>query len=94
MLQTIATKFKDSVDFLVVNCDYELNRCLLNKPKTLENITYLHFNKDFETLDDLGVSDYPMAIWLDPKNIVQSYYFQIPSQRAERTIQLLVSSKE
>ncbi len=94
MLQNIAKKFKDTVDFFVVNCDYELNRCLRNKPKTLENITYLHFNKDFETLDNFDIFDYPTAVWLDPENIVQSYYFQVPSQRAERVIQLLMSKEE
>jgi thiol-disulfide isomerase/thioredoxin len=93
MLQTIAEKFKDTVDFFVVNCDYERNRSLHNKPETLQNITYLYFNKDFETLDQLGLSDYPTAIWLDSPNSILSYFFQLPSQRAERIIRLLTTEK-
>jgi thiol-disulfide isomerase/thioredoxin len=93
ILQSIAEKFKDTVDFLVVNCDYEINRSLRNKPRNLQNITYLYFNKDFTTLENLGIFDYPIAVWLDPNNIIQSYYFQLPSRRLERTIRLLTTEK-
>ncbi|MDR0438443.1 MAG: hypothetical protein LBH22_09140 [Bacteroidales bacterium] len=90
-LQDIAGKFRNTVDFYVVNCDYEPNRCLRNKPRNLRNITYLCFNKDFETLEALGISDYPTAVWLDSDNIIQSFYFQLPSQRLELTLRQLTS---
>ncbi|MCL2682329.1 MAG: hypothetical protein FWE63_02430 [Bacteroidales bacterium] len=90
-LQGIAERFRNTVDFYVVNCDYELNRCLRNKPRNLRNITYLCFNKDFETLETLGISDYPTAVWLDSENSIQSFYFQLPSRRLERTIRQLTS---
>jgi thiol-disulfide isomerase/thioredoxin len=91
LLQSIAKNFRNEVNFYVVNCDYEANRALRNKPRNLQNILYLHFNKDFETLENLGISDYPIAVWVDPENIIQSYYFPVPSRRAERTIRQLLS---
>ena len=91
ILQSVAEKFKDDVDFYIVNCDYEVGRALRNKPRNLQDITYLHFHKDFETLEKLGISDYPIAVWLDGNTIIQSYYFQLPSRGAERTIRQLLS---
>ena len=91
ILQSIAERFKDTVDFYVVSCDYELNRALRNRPRNMQNITFLHFNRDFETLERLGISDYPSAIWLDGENIIQSFHFQLPSRRAERTIRQLTT---
>lgn len=89
-LQTLAEKFSDSVVFWVVNCDYERNRALFNKPQTMQNLTYLHFDKDFETLESLGIIDFPIAVWLDPENKIQSYLFQLPSQQAENSIRKIL----
>jgi thiol-disulfide isomerase/thioredoxin len=91
IMRTIAERFENNVDFYVVNCDYEENRALRNRPRDLGNITYLHFNKDFETLENLGIMDYPIAILLDDENIIQSYYFPLPSRGAERTIRQVLS---
>ncbi len=93
-LEAVAEKLYDSVDFIVVNCDYEINRCLRNKPETLQNITYLYFNKDFETLENLGITDYPIVVFFDPKNVVLSYYFQLPGQRVERAIRPYLRSEK
>jgi hypothetical protein len=91
IMRSLTEQFKDDVKFYVVNCDYEVNRAMRNRPKDLGDITYLHFHKDFETLENLGVSDYPIAVLLDKENIIQSYYFPLPSRRAERTIRQLLS---
>ena len=94
ILQDIAGRHRETVDFYVVNCDYEVNRSLRNRPRDLQNITYLHFNKDFATLENIGIVDYPIAIWLDQNNIIQSFYFHLPSRRAERGIRLLTAEEE
>ena len=89
IMRGIAENLSHSVDFYIVNCDYEVNRALRNMPRDLGKITYLHFNRDFETLEKLGIVDFPIAVWLDSENIIQSYYFLLPSRRAERAIQQL-----
>lgn len=91
ILRSIAENFSDVVDFYVVSCDYEVNRALRSMPRNLQNITFLHFNRDFQALESLGIVDYPMAIWLDSENIIQSFNFQLPSRRAERAIRQLMS---
>jgi thiol-disulfide isomerase/thioredoxin len=92
IMQSVAEKLKNEVTFYVVNCDFEINRALRNKPRNLQNITYLHFNKDFEALENIGIADYPIAILLDGDNIIQSYYFPVPSRGAERTIRQVLSN--
>jgi thiol-disulfide isomerase/thioredoxin len=91
IMRGMAENLNHVVDFYVVSCDYEVNRALRNMPRNLQHITYLHFNRDFETLESLGIVDFPIAVWLDPENIIQSYYFQLPSRRAERAIRQLTS---
>ncbi|MCL2412815.1 MAG: hypothetical protein FWC98_01605 [Bacteroidales bacterium] len=81
---------RNLVDFYVVSCDYEVNRALRNRPRELGNITFLHFNRDFEALESIGLFDFPTAIWLDGENIIQSYGFLLPSRRAERAIRQLL----
>jgi len=90
ILRSIADTLHHLVDFYIVSCDYEVNRALRSMPRNLENITFLHFNKDFAGLESIGLFDFPTAIWLCPENIIQSYGFLLPSRRAERAIRQLL----
>lgn len=91
ILRGIAENLSHIVDFYVVSCDYEVSRALQNMPRNLGNITFLHFNKDFEALESIGLFSFPTAIWLDSENIIQSYNFLLPSNRAEQGIRQLTS---
>ncbi|GHS89911.1 hypothetical protein FACS1894201_11260 [Bacteroidia bacterium] len=73
----------DTIDFVVINCDYEFVKFQREQPRPPTYYRYLNFNKQFDTMNQLGIIDYPIAFLLNHQGAIQTFFEMLPSRGLE-----------
>jgi peroxiredoxin len=93
LMRKLYDKYSQSVQFISICCDREFMKMYHFSREKKYPWPLIHFNNDYDLLDDFGVSNYPHFVLLDRKGNFITDHAESPSQNIEKKFNELIQGQ-